>query len=760
MKRKIDLRRLEDAITHNKKLAFTTLSFVTVLIIFVNLSYTHSASLGFIALSIFFFVNSTFWGNVFFEKENTLLRFTLGTLLLIVFLGLTSWVFIIIYNLDLRMTVLVLSVVAALPILVRVKPKRTQHEPEPESKFKQRIALSSYIARLLYVLMVAISFYLLYVSRADEVRTVWQFIHPLFMPIFFATTSLLLLIVLSADRIEYKLLFIMLHSFLSHTFFAIIFPAGDVSYQARILAVTRSLYDNNVLHGWPPRGADNPLTQIWFWFRGTNFQSALSIVFARTLNVDISLVHLFLVPVLWGAFVPIAAFMVTRTLCRSERTALLSSLAISLFPSSIYYGAISVPNSLGYIFFFFSIFFTLRYLNSTGVSNSFLMMTFFLASFLSHFLTGIMAFSLFFFAIAFKTYLNKKKNLSIINLAKPQLLIPFILTISIIPLALVYQRFFIPYKTAFTLYRFYKIPFEELTLRLIFGRYVDFWIPAAIIHLIAPIFGLLGMLYCLASRTEESKRNQYLCLFLFSGFLIVLVDYRIVKFLMVRVPFNEERLWVFRDFLAVPFVAILADHILTRLHSSASHRLNKIHLPFQRSSVTYRNLRTITISIVALIYVASYVLSLLIIPALTAASIYYSYPHYSPLQITSYELEAAIYIDENSSERYVAICDVWFVFAGQMIVGLYNPQAYYFGPRDPQGWSLFIEMKNNPRIEPMIKAMKLTEATVAYFIIEKPRLGEEAYNRIIQQAEQNDLQTCKIFYHKSEEKLRIFYYEK
>ncbi len=231
---------------------------------------------------------------------------------------------------------------------------------------------------------------------------------------------------------------------------------------------------------------------------------------------------------------------------------------------------------------------------------------------------------------------------------------------------------------------------------------------------------------------------------------------------MVRIPFNEERLWMFRDFLAVPFVAILGDHILTRLRSSASYGLNKIRLLFRRSSVTYGNLRAVAIYVVAFVYAASYVLGLLAVPALTAASIYYSYPHYSPLQITSYELEAAVYIDENSSERYVVICDVWMGMAGQMIVGLYNPSGYYFRPADPEGWSLFIEMKNNPRNEPMIEAMNLTDTTVAYFVIVRPRLGEEGYHRIIEQAEKNGLQTYPdgIFHYMGEEKLRIFYYKK
>ena len=42
--------------------------------------------------------------------------------------------------------------------------------------------------------------------------------------------------------------------------------------------------------------------------------------------------------------------------------------------------------------------------------------------------------------------------------------------------------------------------------------------------------------------------------------------------------------------------------------------------------------------------------------------------------------------------------------------------------------------------------MKINNATTAYFIIEKPRLGAEEYNRIVAQAEQNKLQTYKKFY--------------
>jgi len=56
--------------------------------------------------------------------------------------------------------------------------------------------------------------------------------------------------------------------------------------------------------------------------------------------------------------------------------------------------------------------------------------------------------------------------------------------------------------------------------------------------------------------------------------------------------------------------------------------------------------------------------------------------------------------------------------------------------------------------------MKFNNATHAYFITEKPRLGTETYNRIIQQAQENNLQTYQTFYYQREEKLTVFYYKK
>jgi len=63
------------------------------------------------------------------------------------------------------------------------------------------------------------------------------------------------------------------------------------------------------------------------------------------------------------------------------------------------------------------------------------------------------------------------------------------------------------------------------------------------------------------------------------------------------------------------------------------------------------------------------------------------------------------YIDKNTTERYIVICDQWIIYAGGIIVGVSNPRAFYFSSLDPRGLALFIEMKKNPTNETMIKAM-------------------------------------------------------
>jgi len=158
--------------------------------------------------------------------------------------------------------------------------------------------------------------------------------------------------------------------------------------------------------------------------------------------------------------------------------------------------------------------------------------------------------------------------------------------------------------------------------------------------------------------------------------------------------------------------------------------------------------------------VITFMLILIIVSGWVNASVFYAYPHWAPLQTTSYELEAVKYIKETTQEKYIVVGDQWIIFAGQMIAGIRNPNSFYFPSTDPRGVSLFIRMRSEPTNETLIEALQYNNATVAYFVIEKPRIGAPTYSSVILQAQHNGVQTYKVFHQGSEEKLRIFCYKK
>ena len=125
MKARFGFDKIEQRITHDEKLLFTMVSYVVILIVFINLSEFQSPILSLPASAIYFLINGIFLGHAFFKKEDTFFRLMFGTLLLIMLLGFIGWLAVIIYNLDVIRFTLVLSIVATLSSLLnrRVKNK-------------------------------------------------------------------------------------------------------------------------------------------------------------------------------------------------------------------------------------------------------------------------------------------------------------------------------------------------------------------------------------------------------------------------------------------------------------------------------------------------------------------------------------------------------------------------------------------------------------------------------------------------------------
>jgi len=125
LKARFGFDRIEQRITRDEKLLFTMISYVVILIIFINLSEFQSPILGLVASAIYFLINGIFLGHTFFEKETAFFRLMFGFLILVMLLGFVGWLAVVIYNLDVTWFTLVLLVVATLSSLLnkRVKNK-------------------------------------------------------------------------------------------------------------------------------------------------------------------------------------------------------------------------------------------------------------------------------------------------------------------------------------------------------------------------------------------------------------------------------------------------------------------------------------------------------------------------------------------------------------------------------------------------------------------------------------------------------------
>lgn len=577
-----------------------------------------------------------------------------------------------------------------------------------------------------YVLLVAFSYYLLIASRTGEAHTVWQALHPAFIPTVFVASFLLSAILFTSEKTAKKLVFVIIHSILLHSLFSIIFPAGDLSGQQSILGQTRRVFDSTILHGlsgWPPRTIQSFIFEM---LSGKNLQAALSTILARMLSIDILYIHLSLVPILWGVLVPIASYLITRTIGGSEKASVLSSLLVSVFPYTIYFGAISVPNSLGFVFFLFALYFMLRHLSSDDPKTAYWMLAFSLFSLLSHYLTGIMSFSLILLTMVFKT-LRKEKTLPS-KKAIILLLVSFLACAILLPASFICLRLLgASASPVFTLDKLNELPFQETLGLLLLGELIyGFDLGTIILVIIGPSIALLWMIHLLY-RLRRNPNDQFRVhiFFLFAAFLTMLIDYRILKIFMEGLPINEERIWVFRDFIATPFVALAICALFSSLEKFLRAQSTSTKMVFSLKSLRNNNPKALS-----LVFAMN-----VLIPVLLGGWVAYSlgaaYPHLAPLQTTWYELDAVKYIDQNTWEEYVVIGDIWTIYAGEVIVGINNPRAYYFGESDKTGYDLFANMRQEPSTQWMLLAMNHTNTKVAYFIVTEPRLGTEEFDKVV-----------------------------
>lgn len=690
--------------------------FATTLVL-TNITYFKSPTLGFIASVIYIYISSILCGNIFFAEEKSWTKILLGFSGFITLVSVAGAGALAFHRLSLNRVILLLVSITSVLVLLSVKQHgaRTRRIPEVDSATDDKASneaekprhrtqiIAGHLAVATYASLAVVSFLLLIFSRSDEIRVVWNSVHPAFLFSYFLTTFALFTVILSKISKKVKITLAVIHAFLAHSLLVLVFDqlvSGDPWHElGRIRDIL--IFENDIpnIFGLISEGS-SPIFSVYYAFRKRSYH-ALVVIFSQMFSVDVSRIAVFLIPVLSSILVPLLMYKIVEIVGGKEKTPIIGALLTLSIPILIWLGAVGGAEPLVFIFFSLLVYLVLRYLslNKVGIPTYAFLFLVAIASFAAHFRAGIMSITVFLLAIVFKKYeSSKRKNATSANI---QLLLTTLVCLAALPLAL------------FALWGIYpqagemQVRFDMgklLTtdiLSLLFGEFVNFSFSELLSMATIFFFGIIGLIYVIVYAPKQRYRRS-LSLFLLLLLVIFLVDYRILKYAMVNVPFSPERIWTETYFVTIPFAAIVISILLKETYNkigAASSQIGK------RALLKFGMITAIFCLAFSGLFTS-------------ATETGYSIGVKPPLlNVTPYEVETISFLHTNTAGRYVVICDAIFATAAWGILGFKSRATYY------RYSSEYFQILANPSEEPLVGALEKSDSTRAYFVISDRQSG-------------------------------------
>jgi len=569
-----------------------------------------------------------------------------------------------------------------------------------------------YDRTLIYILFIGLSLGVSIATFLSWSETTFFSMHPLLLPIFFLLGVLLFLIVVK-DNLPFstgiKLAFVIAYSFLANLIHvALLYPilTGDLAYH---LAVERT-WDKFGIHYFLLLPIEAHLQQIQGFFnrlyifqRGAA-QYGLVVSLAKMLRVDLFWINALLIGLLWGFFVPIIAFKVSKTLRASDRISLLTGILTTSLPILMLWSWKSAGNVFGLFFFFIATYFLLKSFSINAKRKYiFLALLASVVSVLCHPMTGITSFSLVLLAFGIKNYYTPRR--SSFSMALPNLVLSFFIVVLSLPIMSILLHIVYPTYSQFSLAKILSID----VYHIIFAEYADYTFISALTYGATTVLAIVGMVMFKAGEKEKELR-----LFLILAFVALVVQHRVFYYFIEKPLFGIHRLYALQPFIIIPFAAIAIDHLL-RTPKSSPPKVGS-YKSFSKQKSRFRA-----------IFPSKEVLPTLLICISLSAIL--SQGHLSSFEndvhepysiVSPFSMKAVTLIHEEylrNHERYVVISDPVTQHAGLALVGRYNPEELYL--EQTTNRELFVEAVRQTSRQTLLKATAFNDAPLVYLTIFK-----------------------------------------
>jgi len=684
--------------TRLKKLKIFLLPIGIGLIVLANTFYLRSSMLGTISIIAYMVLTSFLLGNVFLENEEEgFVRFTLGFFIAFSFIVVVSAPLLIFFKLDFRGLAIILFSPLILPIILTLlrNPKEDTKQEETQERKKAPLFSLTYIV---YLILVGYSLYLLIQARSGWVYgTVWSVVSPNFFTTYFLAGVVLVTIILySSTRATSKLVLIIPYALIAAMIPAIVLYPGVSGDPFDHMGFARVVVEYGNFRVYPFAAKLNPWSL--YWLVKEKALPLSTAIFTEILCIDVYWVHSFITPLLWGIFIPIATYKISKLLEIGERTALIASFFAGVYMNFLGWGSRSTGNSFGFIPFLVSFSFSLWYLKSN--KNRLLLFLALLtaaASLIAHPMTGIVALIFFFLAINLKTYWTlrpQKPRVAQLFLGVTIFICLFAIPAFFLLNSVVYSVFAPQYASeATTRFSLDKLLKTDLW-SFIFGEYATYTFKDIIISVLFPALGIVGLAYALKHKTQTQDKKLSM-LFVGLAIILLIAIYRILNYAMIDVLFSPRRVWTFQDMLAIPLAVLTMSIAIDYLEGGQKPNPVKL-LKFEKWRIKISWRLVFTAILVGLTF-----------SAFALVSVSESYGRYGGMQLTELEVEAVKYIDQHTTERYVVATMPATTQVGWGFAGMWNPSKYYIYDNN---------LGEKPTVKSMFDYMKQYQAGVGYYI--------------------------------------------
>lgn len=646
----------------------------------LNSLYIESPVLG-LPLSIAFFcVSSTEVGEVFFPQEKKFFKVTLGFATFFTLTALFGSILIISAQFSRLLSLGSVSVLGLAFSVLSLRIRSAREEPSLDLKAEERHgeAVLLYLVSGAFMVYVALAFRALVAARTSEGMTsVWLTIPNYFLPAFFVCSLLLMFVLFFTHaHIALKLFFISVYSFLARSLFWIVWYPGRYGDPWMHLGRSRFIDATAMPYSYSKLLQEFLIHDLI----KNNAQYAPLVLLTRMFNVDIYWIHVLFVPFLWSFLVPLFSYKLAEMLTkrRSEKFSLIAALVVCLFPSLVIWGTVSVPNSLGFIFFLFVVLLMFYWVRTGKKQIWALSLLVTVATFFAHALPAIFALMFFLWVTVFRKF-----SRVIVKV------VFYLLLFALYPFALYLFNVQFSLGGLFALESFGSLLSDIVT--------------------VMSFFGLLGLVLCVRSRYVH--RRSMLVTFAF--YVMIILGYYLSMYGVSGLPYGAHRTLVMADLLLLPFVALglieIADVLATVFSSfSLSASFSKrVKIRFSPRS-------------------AGFTLICLFLSAQATFALYQVYPHkeITEIQPAAYMMEAIYYINSTAPGPYVVLCDTQLANIAIGLLGI--DYGYLGGGRGLFGMPEFTyptivrysKMVRSPSLSIMQDAMDFAGwADVAYFVV-------------------------------------------